>query len=115
MPTTLKDIQFDEGSTGKITASFTDAAGAAVVPTSIKWTYTDEDGNVIGTMEDIVVAVPASTISIILSGDDLGVQSATDNLWRIILVEAVYSSDEGNDLPLNDELHFSIEDLVNKT
>ena len=103
----------NEESTFKITASFTDAEGDAVTPNTIKWTLTDIDGNVINSRSD-VSETPATSIDIILSGDDLAFQSGeTYVAERILTIEATYNSTEGTDLPLNEEAHFYIDALTN--
>lgn len=48
-------------------------------------------------------------MDIVLHGDDL---LRADGKTRKLLVEAVYDSDEGDDLPLKDELTFQIYNLA---
>jgi hypothetical protein len=100
----------NEKSTLPIEASFTDEDGAAVTPSSITWTLTDHNGNVINNRED-VSATPGETVTILLSGDDLAIGS--NGRVRVLTVEALYNSTLGNDLPLKEEIYFSIKDLVN--
>lgn len=100
-----------ENSTYVITVTFTDEDGDAVVPTSITWSLTDKSGNVINDREDVAVAVPASSVDVVLSGADLAVGTATA-VQRYFLVEATYNSDLGTGLPLNDECIFLLDGLV---
>jgi len=110
MPDYLETHAIRKG-TYKITTAFTDAAGSAVTPTSATWTLTDVSGTVINSREDVVMS-PDTSIDTVLQGDDLDFQSGEDNsVERIFTVEAIYSSDEGDDLPSNKEIHFIIDDL----
>jgi hypothetical protein len=110
MPSTLTTLA-NERSTYVITAAFTDAAGDAVVPNSITWTLTDEAWRVINSRSAVAVAVPAASISIVLSGADLALHDAKDSGGRVLTVEAEYDSTEGSGLPLNDEVRFRIAPL----
>lgn len=114
MPATLTTRAI-ERSTFIVTAAFTDKAGAAVVPDSIKWTLTDEVGRVINSRSDVAIAIPASSVDIVLHGADLALRDATDMGGRVLTVEVVYDSTEGNDLPLKDEARFRIAPLVKVT
>ncbi len=102
-----------EESTYVITASFTDEDGAAVVPNTatVTWTLTDLDGTVINLRSAVAVS-SASTITIVLSGDDLSLLVSDDSGVRKVLVQAQYDSSIGSDLPLNDEVQFTIDPLV---
>lgn len=112
MPVTLT-THADEESTYKITVSFTDAAGSAVTPNIITYTLTDINGTVINSKSNVSVS-PASSIDIVLSGDDLALQSGeTVIAERVLTIVADYDSDEGSGLPLNEEAHFYIDDLTN--
>ena len=98
-------------STYIVIADFTDEAGTAVTPTSVKYSLTDSNGKIINSKDDIVVS-PDSSISIVLSGDDLLV---TDGLIRLVTIEAVYNSATyGADLPLSDQGKFTIDAFVNE-
>lgn len=96
-----------EKSTYVITASFTDKAGNAATPDSIKWTLSHKDGTVVNSRSQVTVASPASSVDIVLSGLDLAITSGTPNL-RLVTVEAVYDSTEGTDLPLKQQCEFEI-------
>ena len=103
-----------EESTYVIEVAFEDETGAAVIPntSSIKWTLTDTYGNVINSRNQVAVA-SASTINIVLSGDDLSI--GTSGLTRVILIEATYNSSLGSNLPLREEVRFNIADYVKVT
>jgi len=98
-----------EESTYIVTAAFTDEAGTAVVPSAITWTLTDIDGTVINVRKDVVVAVPAESINIVLTGDDLVVSGSRT---RIVTVSATYNSDYGTGLSLKAAATFNLENLV---
>lgn len=115
MPTNLTAIQANEESTYVITAAFTDEDGASVLPDSINWTLTDSSGNIINSREQVAVSVPAESINIVLSGDDLALQAGeTDEakVQRVLTIEAVYDSSYGNNLPLKDQAVFEIYNLT---
>jgi hypothetical protein len=96
-------------STYIVTAAFTDKAGASVIPDSITWTLTDAAGTIINSREAVAVAVPAASIDIVLSGADLDYD---DGRARVLLIEAVYDSDEGDNLPSKEECYFEVTDLL---
>lgn len=104
-----------EKSTIKVTCAWKNAAGTAVTPDSATWTLTDEGGDTINSRSEISIAAPSTTNDVVLSGDDLALQSTTENGKRFFMAEAIYDSDEGNDLPLKDQLTFYVKDLLNVT
>lgn len=113
MPTTLTTTAVEE-STFVIGASFTDDGGAAVVPDSgLTWSlYKKVSGavTVVNGRQNVAIA-SAATVTIVLSGDDLAIvdgQSTT----RYLTIEGTYDSDAGSNLPIKDELTFSIAKLV---
>ena len=107
MTTVLTTTAAEEG-TYVVVAAFTDEDDAAVVPDTVTWTLTNATGTVINSRLH-VAPTPASTISIVLSGDDL---KAADGLARRVTVEATYTSNYGSGLPLNADCTFHLEDLV---
>jgi len=112
MPTTLTE-HAEELSTYTVVAAFKDAAGSAVTPKSVVWTLTDMEGIVINSREDVSVT-PATSVTIVLSGGDLAFKSnEIGTVKRIVTVEAVYDSDEGSDLPLNEEIILLVDPLIN--
>jgi hypothetical protein len=103
-----------EEGTYVITARFTDENGAAEIPTAITWSLLDLDGNVINSRNKVVIAAPATTVTVVLSGNDLSL-TASDSRDRRFLVEATYTSTLGAGLPLKKEYNFSIDGLVGVT
>ena len=98
-----------ERSTYVVRCDLTDEDGAAVVPTSLTWTLTDRAGGVVNSRQDVPVSAPAARVEIVLSGDDLAPRS---DPWRVLTVEAVYTSSLGQDLPLKAACSFALEELA---
>lgn len=107
MITTLGEA--NEEGTYIVTAAFTDEAGTALIPTSITWSLRDENDAIVNSRNAVVVSVPAASINIVLSGNDL-IYSVTQTK-RIVTIEAVYTSTYGTGLPLNDECEIPIRNL----
>jgi len=97
-----------EESTYIVSAAFTDEDGVAVIPTAITWTLTDGKGVTINSRLDVVIT-PASTIYIVLTGDDLAVSGSR---MRIVTVNATYNSSYGTGLKLKGAATFNLENLV---
>lgn len=94
-----------DGSTKVVAVSFFDEALAAMTPTSVTWSLYDEDGAIVNNRSD-VVAIPATTVNIVLSGNDVVFVSPTSQ--RILVVEAVYTGVYGVGLPLKDYFKFTV-------
>jgi hypothetical protein len=94
-------VKIDEKSAYTFTATFRDETGILVVPSSIKWTWADNNGVVINGRQDVVV-FPASVINITLNGLDTAL-IAEDSRRRVLTIKAVYDSSIGSDLNLNRE------------
>jgi len=106
----------EEEGTYVITATFKDEDGNAEDVKTAKWSLTDRDGTVINSRSDVAISTPTSSEDIVLSGNDLALQSGETNLGiRILIVEATYDSDLGSDLPLKGEAEFIIDNLVKVT
>lgn len=113
MPSKLTTLAV-ERSAFIISAAFTNEDGEAMTPESLSWTLTDQKGNVINDREDVVVATPASSVAIVLSGDDLALQEG--EAWRasrlVTLTGTYLSAVTGGVLPFADSVSFAIEDLT---
>lgn len=96
-----------------ISCAFTDEDGDSVIPTSIVWSLVDKYGTIINSREQVSVSVPAASIDIVLSGLDLTFRTNDSGQYidRYIVVEAIYDSSAGTDLPLKDQGYFQIENL----
>lgn len=104
----LSKLAPEEG-TFVVVASFFDEDDAAVTPTSVLWTLTDSNGNVINNRENISVT-PGTSVNIVLYGDDLKITNR--EVTRIVTVKIVYDSDYGTGLPMKKQCMFQIEDDV---
>lgn len=103
-----------EKSTYIVTATFKDEDGTLVVPNIITWTLTDESGAIINSRENVSVAIPLSTINIVLQGLDLAMQAGetTGTIGRVVTINADYNSTLGSNLPLKGEVKFYIDNLL---
>ena len=109
MPTTLTTHAV-ERSTFVVTASFTDENGEPVTPTTLQWTLTDLEGNVINNRSQVSIT-PSSTVDIVLSGDDLALQGDSPEM-RVLTIEGTYNSTLGTGLPLKESVKFIVDNLV---
>jgi hypothetical protein len=104
----------NEKGTAIVTCAFTDEDGTSVVPTSIKWTLVDMFGTVINNRDRVVVTVPAASVNIVLSGNDLLIlprEVRAEQVDRFIVIEALYDSSLGVGLPANEEGSFKLRNL----
>lgn len=92
-----------------------DELGRPVTPVSAVWTLTNGDEDVINLREDVAVAIPASTMYVVLYEDDIayttgGTRSQNS---RILTVSAEYvSAVAGEVIPVRKAAQFSLTDLV---
>lgn len=112
--TRIIDSVAQENDTFSIIVDFTYSNDSALTPNTLTWTLTDLDGNVINgrSAEDLT---PASTITVTLTGDDLGVTSTEfaesgDFVTRSLFLDGTYDdADLGlSDLHISKEVRFSI-------
>lgn len=101
-----------EKSTAIVTATFVDEASNPLTPNTLTWTLKDLEGNVINSRSAVSIS-PATTINIVLSGDDLAVTDGNEE--RIVLIEGTYNSSYGSGLPLVAACRFSILNIKQKT
>ena len=105
----------NEKSTVVFDVSFTDENEAAVVPESITWTLVDSQNNIINSRDGVDVETPAASVSIVLTGDDLQIQTSEryqNKVYRYLVVEAIYNSDAGDGLSITESIRFKIENLI---
>lgn len=95
-----------EQGTYVVTAVLTDENGDAVTPTALTWSLYNEKGVVVNGREDVAIT-PASTVNIVLSGDDLAISGNTDER-RVFLLTGAYNSSLGSGLPLRDLVEFTV-------
>jgi len=106
-------LHVNEESTAVFTVAFTDEDGNDVTPDSIAWSLTDDDGDVINSRDE-VAAVPDTSITITLAGDDLALQDGETGrtVKRHLVIEAVYDSDTVTNSPLKEDGVFYIDNLT---
>lgn len=111
---TISDIAKEKG-TFVIDVSFTDENEEAAVPTSMVWSLATTTGTIINSRDQVAVDPGdlAATVSILLSDNDLALQTGEIEKYvkRRFIVEAIYNSDLGTDLPVNGEAEFTLENL----
>lgn len=103
----------NERSTYVATVTFTDEDGTVVTPNAgtTTWTLTDNAGNVINGRLAVAIA-SASSIKIVMTNLDLAVGNGLNGTERRLLVEWVYNSSIGSNLPGKEEFVFDIHDFV---
>jgi hypothetical protein len=113
MPTKT-DTPAVERSTYAVTASFKDEVGASVVPTLLQWSLLGEDrATYINGRQNVAVAVPAASVTIVLTGADLAIiKKGRRDETRYLVLEGTYTSTLGAGLSLTDELSFQVVDIA---
>jgi hypothetical protein len=102
-----------EKSTYVVTLAFTNAAGTAVTPDSATWTLSTMGGTVINSRANVAISPLASTVTVVLSGLDLAMQTGeAGTARRLFTVQATYTSTEGAALPLKDEFELRVSNLA---
>ena len=114
MTEVLADEATEKG-TYIISVAFTDENDTPVTPNAgkTKWTLTDRYGNPINARKSVAI-VSASTIYIVLTGNDLQILSSereNTKAIRRVTVYTEYNSANGNDMPLYDSCEFKIKNL----
>jgi hypothetical protein len=96
-----------ELSTYVVQVHFWDENGVAVAPSAITWSLKDEAQAVVNSRSAVVFSVPASSIDIPLSGNDLAVAGYTGSDRRL-QVNATYTSVLGV-LPIVESVWFTVD------
>lgn len=113
MSTKLKEKAM-EGSTYGIQADFVVVlpdGDTPVVPNSpLVWDLVDDHGVIVNNKKDQALT-PASSVYIVLSGNDLALPDGQP-VERFVIIRGTFNSVFGNDLPLVDEVSFQIKNLV---
>jgi len=109
--TTNLNITAKEESLIKFTVVFKDENGNIVTPTTLTWKLTTRSGTEIATG---TVSTPSTSNVVTIYGDDLAIRSieSANKVERRILFQATYTSDLGDNLPLNWDASFMLENLV---
>lgn len=107
MPITLT-TEAIEGSTYSIPITFTDTTATEVAPNSdLTWTLTDVVGNVINSRSGVSIT-PATTVTVVLHGDDLAVSDAYRDNRRLVTFQCTYNSSIGTNLEFVEWAEFTI-------
>jgi hypothetical protein len=107
MPVILSEDAQDQ-STFVVEVSFLDEEGTPVVPQSAMWSLHDANGNVINGRLNVNIPGLATTVDVVLSGDDLDYELGP---FRQLSIVATYNSSLGLGLPLTGEVNFEIQDV----
>ena len=100
-----------EKSTFVISAAFTDEDGNAVIPNPyLVWSLTDLAGNIVNSRSSVPITA-ASTVKIVLRGNDLALIAGKDQ-YLFVTVEGTYDSALGDNLPIKGAVKFLVKDLV---
>lgn len=101
-----------EQSTYPVTVTLVDGDGAAITPNNdVTWSLTDAGNNIINSRTDVAYTSPTSTLTIVLSGDDLVIQTKSKKEERFLVVECTYDSDLGTGLPFKAQKEFMVVNL----
>jgi len=121
MPVSILATNAIEKSTYVITVAVTDEDDNPVTPSTMTWTLSDADGTTINSRADIVYTVDkgtgsggtlASSMEIVLNGNDLAISDDSNTTERRILtIEGTYNSDAGTGLPYKSRCTFLVENL----
>lgn len=102
-----------EEGTAIFTVDFKDEDDQAVVPNSVTWKLTDGDGTVVNS-KSAESETPASSVDIVLSGDDLEISAGFGGSAekRYVTVYGTYNSSYGSNLPYTHQFDFPIDNFV---
>jgi hypothetical protein len=101
-------VSADEGGTYIVPITFTDEDGVTMVPDSVVWNLLDDSGNVVNSRSNVSIT-PATSVTVILSGDDLVYDSFRTK--RYLTISGTYSGTYGSNLPIVKEFVIPINHL----
>jgi hypothetical protein len=99
-----------EKSTYIIHITFKDADGTEVVPNSFSWSLKNSSGRIVNGRLD-VSASPATTVDVVLFGDDLSISEIGDKVVFFIGTAIYNSMAYGSNLPLRFVAKITIDEL----
>ena len=82
-----------------------------MTPNSIYWTLVTLEGDIINSRSKVSVT-PASTVYLVLKGDDLAMDGSSETITREVRISGSYDSAYGTGLPYNDAVRFEIINIV---
>jgi len=89
--------------------TFRDMDNELFTPTSCVWSLTNPDKAVVNGRDRVAVSISGNYHDFVISGDDI---VYADGEYRTFLVEGLYDSAFGNDIPFREEAKFFIQDTV---
>jgi len=103
-----------ENSSYLIRLDCVDELGQDVTPKTGTWTLTDLNGAVINNRDQVVISSLASTMYILLTGDDLALSAdfSGTSERRVFLFQGTYDSIHGANNNLKDQLVFPVVNLA---
>jgi hypothetical protein len=115
----FQTFQFNKKSSGLFTPTYLDETGAVIAPaniTSVTYTISDQNGQIINGRNNVSITPPAGII--LLAADTDLISSDSSNAGgvglRILCIKVLYNSATlGNNTPINMEFGFMINPLVN--
>jgi hypothetical protein len=99
----------EELSTKAVVISFSYTNGGAsvdTVPKTLTWSLRDLNDAVVNGRENVPISVIGTSISIVLSGEDLNIDGSGE--LRKLVLRGTYDSELGNDLPFTKEIRFPV-------
>lgn len=91
-----------------ITFTFTDEDGDPLTPTSLTWSLYDDRELIVNEREDVTISSTAGVVNVVLSGNDLDVNTTHPTRSRKVILEGTYNSTYGNDLAIREVACFEI-------
>lgn len=105
-----------EEGTYVVTVSLTDSTGTAITPNSFSWSLYNMDGDIINSRDSVSISSPTSSEDIVLSGDDLIIENEDLGVEkRVLKIFGDYDSSVGNNLPIQEEITFFVDNLTYTT
>ena len=108
--TPVDPLKVKELSSCEIVVAFFDSLGKEMIPDSVIWTLTDHTGAHVINNRLRTPITPDRVVTITLSGDDLALPSKQFP-WRLLTIEATYTSSAGMALPLTEQFKFQIDPI----
>lgn len=113
--TTELTLKATEEGTYVMNIVFRDEDDVNISPNSANWSLTDLKGNPVNSRTEVNISPIAAVVDVVLSALDLELNPAYAGSERWFIVEYVYDSTLGNDLPAKTQAKFDIEGLVKVT
>ena len=93
--------------------TFAQGDGSELVPKSIKWSLSTDDGTIVNSRRDETIATPAAVVDVKLWGDDTALIDGIESVTRAFTVRALFDDGTDIDVELNNEVLFDIDPIIN--